>query len=222
MGVESRRTQKTLTSYVAEVLREKIISHEIKSGQPLRQDALASELNVSRIPVREALMQLEVEGLVRFEAYKGAVATEVSAEEVEELFNLRVLLECDVLRSALDVITDEQLDQSNVILEEFDKLLLPDANRQTWGSLNWKFHRSLYLPSGKARTLDILSQLHTSSDRYLRLQIQLSADFSRAEQEHHDLLKFCRKRDKRASIKCVKEHILTTKDDLIRVIKTIG
>ncbi len=222
MGVESRRTQKTLTSYVAEVLREKIISHEIKSGQPLRQDALASELNVSRIPVREALMQLEVEGLVRFEAYKGAVATEVSAKEVEELFNLRVLLECDVLRSALDVITDEQLDQSNVILEEFDKLLLPDANRQTWGSLNWKFHRSLYLPSGKARTLDILSQLHTSSDRYLRLQIQLSADFSRAEQEHHDLLKFCRKRDKRASIKCVKEHILTTKDDLIRVIKTIG
>ncbi len=222
MGVESRRTQKTLTSYVAEVLREKIISHEIKSGQPLRQDALASELNVSRIPVREALMQLEVEGLVRFEAYKGAVATEVSAKEVEELFNLRVLLECDVLRSALDVITDEQLDQSNVILEEFDKLLLPDANRQTWGSLNWKFHRSLYLPSGKARTLDILSQLHTSSDRYLRLQIQLSADFSRAEQEHHDLLEFCRKRDKRASIKCVKEHILTTKDDLIRVIKTIG
>jgi DNA-binding GntR family transcriptional regulator len=57
-------TQKTLTSYVAEVLREKIISHEIKSGQPLRQDALAAELNVSRIPVREALMQLEVEGLV--------------------------------------------------------------------------------------------------------------------------------------------------------------
>jgi DNA-binding GntR family transcriptional regulator len=217
--VEGRRVQKTLTSYVAEVLREKIISHEIKSGQPLRQDALAAELNVSRIPVREALMQLEVEGLVKFEAYKGAVATEISIEEVEELFSLRALLECDVLRSALDVITDEQLDQSETLLEEFDKLLLPDADRHTWGSLNWKFHKSLYLPSGKTRTIDILSQLHTSSDRYLRLQIQLSADFSRAEQEHHDLLKFCRKRDKRASVKCVKEHILTTRDDLIRVIK---
>lgn len=220
MVVEHRRTQQTLTSYVAEVLREKIISHEIEGGQPLRQDALAAELNVSRIPVREALMQLEVEGLVKFEAYKGAVATEVSVEEIKELFNLRVLLECDVLKSSLDVITDDQLDHAEFLLEEFDKLLLPDADRKTWGSLNWQFHKSLYVPSGRTRTIEILSQLHTSSDRYLRLQIQLSADFSRAEQEHHDLLELCRKRDKRASVKCVKEHILTTRDDLIRVIES--
>lgn len=213
--------RKTVASSVVEILREKIISHEIKSGQALRQDALANELNVSRIPVREALLQLEAEGLVQFAPHKGAVATEISAREVDELFELRVLLESDVLRRALKRITDEDLDESEAILAEFDELLEPDADMHAWGALNWKFHKSLYTPSARKRTLGILGQLHTNSDRYLRLQIQLTADYSRAEQEHHDLLALCRNRDTRAAVKCLKDHILTTKDELIRVIQSL-
>ena len=213
--------RKTVASAVVEILREKIISHEIKGGQALRQDALANELNVSRIPVREALLQLEAEGLVRFAPHKGAVATEVSADEVDELFELRVLLECDVLRRALKTISDDELDKSAAILAEFDELLLPDADRHAWGAMNWKFHKSLYLPSDRKRTIGILGQLHTNSDRYLRLQIQLSADYSRVEQEHHDLLALCRQRDSRAAVKCLKDHILTTRDKLMRVIQPL-
>ena len=80
-------TRRTVTSAVVDILRGKIISHEIESGQPMRQDALADQLNVSRIPIREALLQLEAEGLVEFAPHKGAVATQVSAEEVDELFS---------------------------------------------------------------------------------------------------------------------------------------
>ena len=214
-------SRKTIASSVVEILREKIISHEIKGGQPLRQDALADELNVSRIPIREALLQLEAEGLVQFAPHKGAVATEISATEVDELFGLRALLECDVLKTALTQITDEELDKSEAILAEFDELLDPNADMHAWGALNWKFHKSLYVPSGRKRTLGILGQLHTNSDRYLRLQIQLSADYSRAEKEHHELIALCRKRDKRAACKCLKDHILTTKKELIRVIKAL-
>ena len=79
-------TRKTVTSSVVDVLREKIISHEIEAGTPLRQNALADELNVSRIPVREALLQLEAEGLVEFAPHRGAVATRISVDEVNELF----------------------------------------------------------------------------------------------------------------------------------------
>jgi DNA-binding GntR family transcriptional regulator len=214
-------SRKTIASSVVEILREKIISHEIKGGQPLRQDALAEQLNVSRIPIREALLQLEAEGLVQFAPHKGAVATQISASEVDELFGLRALLECDVLKKSLTRITDEELDKSETILAEFDELLEPDADMHPWGALNWKFHKSLYLPSERKRTLGILGQLHTNTDRYLRLQIQLSADYSRAEQEHHDLLALCRKRDARAACKCLKDHILTTRKELIRVIQAL-
>ena len=77
---------KTRTQLVAEAIREKILSGEIKAGEPLRQAALAEELNVSRIPVREALLQLEAEGLVNFEAHKGATATQLSADQIDEIF----------------------------------------------------------------------------------------------------------------------------------------
>ena len=77
---------KTRTQLVVETLREKILSGEIKAGQPLRQTALAHELNVSRVPVREALLQLEGEGLVVFESHKGAKATPLNSDHVVELF----------------------------------------------------------------------------------------------------------------------------------------
>ena len=218
---QSHVTRKTVTSSVIEILREKIISHEIESGQPLRQDALADQLNVSRIPIREALLQLEAEGLVEFAPHKGAVATQVSAEEVDELFNLRSILETDLLVRALRNITDSELKHSELILEEFDELLKPGADMHAWGALNWKFHKSLYAPAARKRTLNIVGQLHTNCDRYLRLQITLNADFSRAEEEHHKLLKLCEKRDIRAARKCLKDHILITGQKLIKTINAV-
>ena len=69
---------KTRTQVVVEVLREKILSGDIAAGEPLRQSALADELNVSRIPVREALLQLEAEGLLKFEPHKVDTSTKLS------------------------------------------------------------------------------------------------------------------------------------------------
>jgi len=214
--------RKTITSLVVDVLREKILSHEIAGGTPLRQDALAAQLNVSRIPVREALLQLEAQGLVEFAPHRGAVATRISVEEVDELFGLRAVLECDVLGYALAKTTDDDLDKSRLILDQFDELLQPGADIRRWGTLNWKFHRSLYEPSGRKKTLALISQLHINCDRYLRMEIQLIADYSRAEKEHHELLSLCQARDKRRAKMCLKDHILTTGKELVRALKTIA
>ena len=78
---------KTRTQVVVEAIRSQILSGQIKAGEPLRQAALAEQLNVSRIPIREALLQLEAEGLVKFEPHKGATATEISPELIDELFD---------------------------------------------------------------------------------------------------------------------------------------
>jgi len=86
---------------VAESLRERILDGEFKAGFPLRQDALASEFGVSRIPIREALMQLEAEGLIKIHPHRGAIVSELSTEEVQELFALRALLEPRLLRIPL-------------------------------------------------------------------------------------------------------------------------
>lgn len=213
--------RKTVSQSVVDTLREGIISNTIRGGEPLRQDALAARLNVSRIPIREALFQLEAEGLVEFVPHKGAVATKISADEVEELFSLRAILECEALGLAIARATESDFEASELILSKFDEMLKPGADMTRWGSLNWSFHESLYAPCQRKRTMTIINGLHTHCERYLRLHIQLSSDYERAELEHHELLSLCRRREKGAAKKCLREHIYTTGKDLISAIRDL-
>src|SRR5215217_1329322 len=101
MGIHPRVVpiqRQTIASMTVEALRERILRGDYPDGEPLRQDALAEELGVSRIPVREALRQLEAEGLVTFNPHRGAVVSSLSLEEIAELFELRAEIECDLVR----------------------------------------------------------------------------------------------------------------------------
>ena len=130
--------------------------------------------------MREALLQLEAEGLVTFVPHKGAVAISIAVEEVKESFALRVLLERDILSTAIAQATAEDFIRSEKILEEFDSLLEAGSDMRKWGQLNGAFHMSLYEPSKQTRTLAILSGIRMHGDRYLRLQIQLTSYYERA------------------------------------------
>src|SRR6266581_9797245 len=91
--------RKSLSSVVVERLREKILTGELREGEQLRQDAIASEFQISRIPVREALSHLAAEGLITIVANRGAVVSALSPEEIMQLFETRAVLECYILRS---------------------------------------------------------------------------------------------------------------------------
>src|ERR1700712_1705184 len=97
--------RQTIASMTVEALRERILRGDYPESEPLRQDALADELGVSRIPVREALRQLEADGLVTFSPHRGAVVSSLSLEEIHELFELRADIEVDLLRRALPQMT---------------------------------------------------------------------------------------------------------------------
>src|SRR5512138_1964205 len=100
--------RQTVASMTVAALRERILRGDYPEGDPLRQDALADELGVSRIPVREALRQLEAEGLVTFSPHRGAVVSTLSLEEIQELFELRADIESDLLGRAIPRMTTEQ------------------------------------------------------------------------------------------------------------------
>ena len=89
--------RQTLAGMTLEAIRERILSGAYPEGEPLRQDAIAEELGVSRIPIREALRQLEAEGLVVFNPHRGAVVSTLSLGEIEELFDLRAEIELMLL-----------------------------------------------------------------------------------------------------------------------------
>ena len=100
---------------------ERILSGDIAAGEPLQTSALAEALNVSRIPVREVLLQLEAEGLVKFEPHKGATATVLSVEQVTELFELCAMIETDLLAKAIPLLQEADLEKAERVLNNWSR-----------------------------------------------------------------------------------------------------
>lgn len=210
---------KTRTQLVVESLREKILSGEIVAGQPLRQTALAEELNVSRIPVREALLQLEAEGLVTFEPHKGATATELSIDQVDELFELRAMLEAELLADSIANMTDETLDKANHILKTLNTALGKENAANNWSELNSSYHNCLYSGANRPQTKDLVDTLNKNADRYIRMHLLWAGGISKAESEHNELFDKCKARDISAAVAILKQHILGSRDEIKAFLK---
>jgi len=209
---------KTRTQLVTEAIREKILSGEIKAGDPLRQAALATELNVSRIPVREALLQLEAEGLVNFEAHKGATATQLSASQIDEIFDLRALLEAELLKHSIQSLTDQDLIDAELILTELESAMDAGDTHLATGDLNSQFHAKLYSRAARPQTRELVDMYSKNSERYVRMHILLAGGLTKAPEEHRTLLELCRKKDCQNACEYLKNHIVKAKNDIKKLL----
>ncbi|WP_110601999.1 GntR family transcriptional regulator [Salinicola lusitanus] len=210
---------KTRAQHVADDLRERILGGEFKGGSQLRQDALAKDYDVSRIPVREALLTLESEGLVEFHAHRGAFTTELSVAAIRELFELRVLLETHVLRYAIPNLKAADLEHAASILRQYDAALDAGSQIDNWSDYNFAFHHALYAPSGLPETLAMIGQLNTKSGRYIRMQLVYTREIEKAEREHRELLELARRGDVDPACRLLERHIKDAAEGIAAVLE---
>ncbi len=215
---KSKFVHKTITQTLLEAIRKRILTGELKAGMSLKQDALAKFYGVSRIPVREALLQLESEGLVEFEAHKGAYVTELSVSRINELFQLRALIETHILSLAIDNMTEDDYLTAKDCLDSFDVALESGTNIENWSDMNYAFHEALYHPANQPETMKIVSSLNTRCDRYIRVQLLFTEGVEKAEEEHRQLLEAYKNRDKREAKKILKKHILEAAGSIINLL----
>lgn len=182
---------RTLSAAIVEQLRRDILDGTYAAGEQLRQDALAASFQVSRIPVREALFQLEAEGLVLIAPHKGAIVSAFSLEEIDDVFDLRVMLEPRMLEQSAPRLTPDDYAEISALDAAFAQAIAAHDVAQ-WGQLNARFHLALYRHARQPRTLAIVTSLLQTSDRFTRLQMNRSPAFTRAEKEHRQLLRLCR------------------------------
>jgi DNA-binding GntR family transcriptional regulator len=199
--------RQTLTSMTVDAIRERILRGHYPEGEPLRQDAIGAELGVSRIPVREALRQLEAEGLVVFNPHRGAVVSVLSLKQIGELFELRAEIEGDLIRRAVPLMKSDDHDKADEILDAYDEALR-EGQVSLWGALNWRFHSTLYAPAERDLTMSVVSKLHRQSDRYLRMQLALTHGETRARHEHRAIAAAARKRDGAKASRLMRDHII--------------
>jgi DNA-binding GntR family transcriptional regulator len=206
-----------MSAAIAAQLRQSVLDGAYEGGAQLRQDALAAAFGVSRIPVREALLQLEAEGLVQIVPHKGAVVTGLSQAEVDDVFELRLLLEARLLGRSVPRLTEEDFAEIDGVQRAFaDAIRRRDSGR--WGALNAELHMALYRRADLPRTLGLVANLLTASERYTRIQLATQAAWERAQAEHAELIERCRKGETERACALLVAHIGAVHDDLAAIL----
>lgn len=208
---------RTLSAMITDQLRQAILDGTYPAGSQLRQDALGEAYGVSRIPVREALFQLEAEGLVRIVPQKGAIVSELSLDEINDVFDLRVLLEPRMLQQSARHFSADDFAVLNGIQRRFEAAIAA-GNRSEWGQINAEFHMAMYVNARQPRTQSIVMALLQTSDRYTRMQLSTVAAMGIAEREHAQLIALCRDEKIEDACNFLAQHIETVRADLLRVV----
>jgi DNA-binding GntR family transcriptional regulator len=193
-------------------VRDRILSGSIVAESWIKQDALAAELGVSKIPLREALRKLEHEGLITSEVNRGFFVRPLRAAEAEEIFALRLKLEPDAIADgALAATVSDQAVAKDALARLRDSI---DSHGMTAGALNRAFHIALMAPSAQPLTLGILERLHILSERYVAKHLEPAERAPRANSEHETLLRAWLRRDAGAARRIALDHIARTLAEL--------
>lgn len=208
----------TRTHYVANVLRERILKGQIAGGEALTQQNIAEEFNVSRIPVREALLMLQSEGLVELLPHKGAYVVELSVSKITELFELRSLLEVSLLKAAIPNMTTTDFYKAEQVLTTFNYALDSGESVERWSEYNQQFHDILYAPSGKVETLSLVNILNVRCARYVRMQLLYTQKIHKAQDEHVAILQLCRKKQTKQACELLHNHIIESCESIIELL----
>lgn len=188
---------------VAAVLREAITTGHLRANEPLPQDEIAAQLQVSHIPVREALRQLQSEGLVTYQANRGATVTALSPDEIAEIYEIRAILETNAIRRAAPRLTRAQLDQAARILDAAEQA----TDGSAWGSHDVDFHQRIYALSDRPRMDELIAGLLRRVDRYWTLYGLMLRHRGTFDREHREILAALYERNADLAAERLEQHL---------------
>lgn len=199
---------------VAAALRLDILRGRIAAGARLDIDEIAARHGVSRTPVRDAMKQLEAEGLVQVLPYRGVEVTSLAAEDLRELFAIRIALERLAVAEAARNITQAELGGLRRILRRMDRARQRD---ESWITLNTSFHDAVHAASRWPRLIEMIRVQRTNLERYVRAS---AGDLGIADQqrEHWSLLEALAAQDVDAAQEVIAQHLARTAQTLLRLI----
>ncbi|MDO7900029.1 GntR family transcriptional regulator [Pseudomonas citrulli] len=190
-------------SIIEESLREAILDGRLPSGTALRQQELADLFGVSRMPVREALRQLEAQSLLNVVQHKGAVVAPLITNNAVETYALRSVLEAFALRLSIPLLDADDLAQAARYIE----LLEAQTDHAEIGKLNRLFHMSLYHKAPNAKLLDLIEHELNEEERFLRFHLSSMGLGKLTQDDHRALLEAATARDIDTAVSLLEQHL---------------
>ncbi|MBP3935675.1 MAG: GntR family transcriptional regulator [Pseudomonas sp.] len=190
-------------SEIEETLRNAILDGRLPCGTAIRQEALAKLFGVSRMPVREALRQLEAQGLLQVVQYKGAVVAPLIEDNSLETYELRQLLEAQALRLSVPLLSKEDFEEAEGYIEALE--IEKDFGKI--GTLNRQFHQALYCKAPNKKLLALIESGLIEEERFLRFNLEQMNLGKLCQDDHRALLRYARARDVEACIAELELHL---------------
>lgn len=194
-------------------IREDILSGKYAQHEELKENTIGIELGVSRTPVREALRQLELEGLVNIIPNKGAYVTGITEKDIQDIYVIRSYLEGLCARWACENITEEQLQELEevVYLAEFH---IKKQHHEQVLELDNKFHELIYEASDSKILKHVLSDFHHYVQRIRKISLSENERAEKSIEEHTAIFEAIRQRDGMQAETLAHEHIIRTIDNI--------
>lgn len=203
----------SLRGQVFQAIREDILKGRYKENDELREATLGKELGVSRTPVREALRQLELEGLVKIIPNRGAFVTGISEKDVCDIYMIRSVLEGLCVQMAAEHMTKERIDELEEVLV-LAEYYLEKGNMEQLTELDGKFHQILYRAS-ESRILDhVLSDFHKYVQLARRNSVKTESRAQKSLEEHREILEALKENDAEKAERLANTHILNVMKNL--------
>ena len=208
-GQKDGRDKYSLIGRVFQSIREDILSGRYEQNTELKEAAIGAELGVSRTPVREALRQLELEGLVTIIPNRSAYVNMITAKDVQDIYVIRSMLEGLCARWATQSITDEQLDsmEETLCLSEYHT---SKKNYEKLYELDSLFHEQLYEAGGSRILNHILSDFHDYVKMVRKATISTSSRSVTSTEEHRAIFEAIKEKDPDKAEALAKEHVKHT------------
>jgi DNA-binding GntR family transcriptional regulator len=203
----------SMTSQLIVRFRDRILSGTYAPGSALRQDSLAAEFGTSKIPVREALVQLQAEGLVDIFPNRGFQVRPLAGAELDEVFRLRLQIEPTAVALGAKLAGAADHKAAISALEQLNEATAAGEFASS-GRLNRAFHLLLIVPRLQPVAAEILSRLHTLAQRYVQAHLRPEGRAKRATREHAALLKAWRLGKSKEARALMHSHIKSTREDL--------
>jgi DNA-binding GntR family transcriptional regulator len=201
-----------MTDYLAAALRTAIYDGQFSDNEELNQVELADFFGVSRVPIREALRQLQAEGLVQNIAHHRTVVAGLTLPQILEALEMRAVVESHLLRKAARNFEKADLDHLRKICEETD--LIKDYGSR-WVLKNWEFHRALYGRSNSQTMIDAVERIQLNVERYAR-RAGNTERLRQAAAEHWQIFKAIERKDFTKASDILERHIVHTGEEIRR------
>ena len=197
-------------------LRNDILSGVYKEHDELRETTIGEELGVSRTPVREALRQLELEGLVTIVPNKGAYVTGISKKDVHDIYKIRSMLEGMCARWATRYITPEQIGELEevILLSEFHLKRKNEEKAVQVSELDGKFHKVLYEASNSRILEHLLSDFHKYVQMARTHSVESRERAEKSIEEHRAILEAIKGKDEDQAERLANAHVMKAMENL--------